>query len=63
MRFHEGSYETKNPTNYNLASARLLSKQPHLVPNPMLVYIEVLTCLLPTMMALVAKGTHLTSTY
>jgi len=51
------------PENINLASARLLSKQPCLVPNSMLVYIEVLMCLPPTMMAIVAEGTCPNSTY
>jgi len=47
----------------NSASARPLCKKPHLVLKSMLVYIEVPTCLPPTMTATVAEGIHPNSAY
>jgi len=35
----------------------VISMKPHLVPNSMLVYVEVPMCLPPTMTALAAEGT------
>jgi len=48
---------------HNLASARLCSTQSCLVLNSTLIYVEVPTCLPPTMMALAAKGTWPSSAY